>query len=258
MKKTAIYFITTIIVLSCNSQPKSQNTSLLTGDSNVGVIGAPRHLANENVSLSQKASSFTTKNHGIGKVRIVFEFVLYEKKSFSYEILTEPKENCTKTELKLIWNESNNGFVQALNDDIVKIRDYHIDEPYYIILFDCLKTQNGFCEIIVNDQTKETKWIKTSENIIFEPWEVFLKNVVCISQLDSNSNPVRLEPDVNSETIQEQGNQCWEVDEMRGDWVKIKYSELDLDPNEEELSRFRGWLKWKDEESFLIKYYLAV
>jgi hypothetical protein len=258
MKLITLQFLATLVAISCNTQPKNQNTNLLSDNEKIRLNETHITSPEEPIYSSQDTTPFITASYGIGKVKIVYEFALSENKPYSYEILSDPNNHCTKTKVELIWNESNNGYVEAVNDEIVKIRDYHIGEPYYIILFDCLRIQNEFCEIIVNEQTKEKKWIKLSETIRFEPWEVFLKNVVCVSQIDFYSNPVRIEPNESSNILLGQGTQCWAVEEMRGNWIKIKYSEIDLNPEDKELARFRGWIKWRDNNDFLIKYFLAV
>ena len=248
MKTSSAIFLMISFLYSCGSQYSSTKEKEITSSQ------SPNYSNTSNKN-SIDTSAFVKKNYGIGKIRILFENIGSIKK-FTYKLYSEPSLDSEKNEMKLIWNENNNGYVEALNDDIIQIRDYHIDEPYYTILFDCLKEKDGFYQIVTNENSRDTKWIQISETVIFEPWSSFLQNVVCVSQLDTIQNPVRREPNKNSVIISNSDG-CWEVESMEDVWIKVKYSEFDFDLTDPKIKDFHGWIKWRDNDKFLIRYFLA-
>jgi hypothetical protein len=246
--KSAIFLIITILY-SCGSQNSSTKEKEITSSQ----IPNYSNVSNDS---SNDTSAFVNKNYGIGKIRILFENIGSIKR-FTYFLYSQPSLDSEKKEMTLIWNENNNGYVEALNDDKIKIRDYHIDEPYYIILFDCLREKEGFYQIVTNENSRETKWIHASETVIFEPWSVFLQNVVCITQIDTLNNPVRKDPHVNSEILSNSDG-CWKVEIVNEHWVKVKYSDIDFDFSDPKIRDFQGWIRWRDNNNFLISYFLAI
>ena len=243
--------LTALFILTILSGCGSQNSSKKAINSDTIALKSEK-ASNENLI---DTSAFIKKNYGIGKVRLIFDRI-GSIKNFTYSLYSQPSQTSEKKDMKLMWNEDNNGYVEAVNDEIIKIRDYHIDEPYYIILFDCLKEKNGFYEIVINEKTRDTKWIKSSETVIFEPWSVFLQNVVCVSQIDTINNPVRREPHENSEIISNSDG-CWDIENMNDVWIKVKYSEIDFDLSDPKINEFHGWIKWRDNDKFIIHYFLA-
>lgn len=248
MKNKCAIFFGIIILSSCGNQNSSPKEKEINSSQNPNFS----NVSNDN---SIDTSAFSYKNYGIGKIRILFENIGSIKK-FTYILYSQPSLDSEKKEMTLIWNEMNNGYVEALNDDIIKIRDYHIDEPYYIILFDCLKEMNGFYQIVTNENSRETKWIQASATIVFESWPIFLQKVFCVTQIDTLKNPVRKNPDENSEILSNSDG-CWNVESTNGLWIKVKYSEIDYDYSDPKIKDFRGWIKWRDNNNFLITYFLA-
>ena len=217
--------------------------------------------SNENVERRLKivldTSIFCTMNYGVGKVILNFESFMYSKKDYIVNFYDSFESTSVSEQLIIRWIDENNGYVKAFNDEFFSIRDYHIDEPYYIAQFDCLREFDGYYEVIVDETTKRTMWIKATQDITFKPWADFLKGVVCAVQIDTLMNPVRIEPNIES-SICYSKEWCWDIVNIKDQWAQVMFSAIDADLTDEYSREFRGWIKWRDDEEFLIKYYQAI
>lgn len=202
-------------------------------------------------------SSFTLQNYGIGKVILNYESYMYARKEFTIRFLDSIDSQSSKEVLIIKWIEDKGGYVEVAQNDFLSIRDYYFEEPYYKIQFDCIKEVDGYYEVIVNESQKRRMWIKASSDITFITWEEFLKGVVCVSNYDTIANPVRIEPNEDSE-ICFSGDWCWDIVNIQGFWAQVMYSSIDEDLTDEYNREFRGWIKWRDKEKLLVKYFQAI
>ncbi|MFT7197136.1 MAG: hypothetical protein ACI83W_001503 [Marinoscillum sp.] len=202
-------------------------------------------------------SSFTTKYYGIGKVILEFENSITNKQEYLIEFFEQPKESNPTEILSLKWIEDNHGYVAAVGDEFLNIQDYYIDEPNYIAHFNCIERSNGFLKIVVNEESNETRWIKENNNLKLEPWSTYLKTAVCVTQTDFINNPARSEP-IETSKILYDSEMCWEVIDFKGYWIKVKFSEIEMDMAIEKNREFVGWLKWRNDKELLIKYFLSI
>ena len=226
-------------------------------------LGSCRNKSSNSTSLTENSVKNTDtvfyQNKGIGKLIINFEETLFQHQSYVLNFYNyESDSNLIKT-VEIKWNSDNNGFVEIFNAEFIKVKDYYIEEPHYILMFNCLRECNGFYEVVINTETNEKMWIKKEITKVFKPWDKFLKEVVCISALNPNANQIRMKPEDNSGIAMENiEDKCWEVESVYGEWIQVKCSEIDFDLSNEKYKNFNGWLKWRNDKDLLIEYYLAI
>jgi len=199
------------------------------------------------------------KNYGIGKLKVSFENTILNDKAYVLNFYRSDSESELDRKIEISWNDSDGGYVETQNTDFLKVKDFYLEEPHYILMFNYLRESNGFYEVIVNTETKETMWIKKQSTIHVKLWDEFLQSVVCLSASNPEANQVRIEPKEDSNVaIENIKDECWYVSEINGEWIKVECSEIDFDLTDEKYKYFSGWLKWRDENELLIKYYLAI
>lgn len=196
--------------------------------------------------------------YGIGKVVVKFESNLHNDKPYILNFYRSDSENELEKTVEIKWNDNDGGFVMTTNIEFIKVKDFYLEEPHYILMFNCLREINGFYEVIINIDTKETMWIKKQSTIQLKLWDKFLQSVVCLSALDTQTNRIRLKPDDNSKVaIENVKDECWEVIKVKGEWLNIRCFVIDFDMLDEKYKNFNGWLRWRDNNELLIEYYLA-
>jgi hypothetical protein len=127
--------------------------------------------------------------------------------------------------------------------------DYH-----YFILRCKSQTKDAF-EVIINNETGETLWLKKSKWTTFKTWENYLKGMFMIKRVPTSiSNDIRRKPEDNAEENIFTGEECFQVKSMKGNWIEIFTGES----CEEDGSILDyGWIKWRDGNNLLIEYFLT-
>ena len=126
-------------------------------------------------------------------------------------------------------------------------------DGYGHVLFVYHSNQPGWFEIELNSWTKKIAWVKEEEGYTFKAWGEFLtevynieinKTTVIHEKPDANTPPMVFHKDAEVIAIGHKGN--WLQVKERFEWVA---------PPENHQTK-TGWLKWRDEKDFLIKYNL--
>jgi len=127
-----------------------------------------------------------------------------------------------------------------------------LDYDYFI--FRCLKEDNGYYNVIVNNQTGKSYWIKKSAATVFSTYENYLKEMFGVGRL--TAMPIKESPTEASATIKYSGTDCFRVRQMKGDWIEIFTADYcDEDSGKPKIKS--GWIQWKQGNKLLIEYYLT-
>ena len=127
-----------------------------------------------------------------------------------------------------------------------------LDYNYFI--FRCKSQTKDAFEVVVNNKTGETLWLKKSKSTIFKTWENYLKGMFMIKRLPSDHNDIRFNSSENAPENIFTGEECFQVRSMKGDWIEISTGES----CEEDGSILKsGWIKWRDGNKLLIEYFLT-
>ena len=125
--------------------------------------------------------------------------------------------------------------------------------------FRCKSKANGWYEVIVNNRTGKTFWIKKQRFTKFLTWEAFLKSEFVVYRMSRYKQAIRKLPSNVSTKIKYVGEDCFEVKSMKGEWIEIFTSDFcksGYGENKKTILK-SGWIKWKNGNTLLIDYRLA-
>ena len=120
--------------------------------------------------------------------------------------------------------------------------------------FRCKSTTTDWLELIVNNENGMTLWVKRTKATKYLTWEEYLKDMFAVDRLESNKQKIRKMPSDTAAEIKYEGRDCFEVKSLKGDWIEINSTDhCDEGSNTTKIDR--GWIKWKEGDKLLIKYY---
>lgn len=121
------------------------------------------------------------------------------------------------------------------------------------IIFRCKSEERFWIEIIVNNETGESFWLKKTKAIDLNTWDGFLKGAFMISR-NEFPQEIRTQPSNEAKEVQFDGEECFQVKTVKGDWIQI-FTAPHCDDISGNLKS--GWIRWKDENKLLIDYFLT-
>jgi hypothetical protein len=128
---------------------------------------------------------------------------------------------------------------------------------YYIFNLRVIDKNGKWLNVVVNNQTGETMWIKTVTGLNFVTWEKFLLNTTAISGNQNFVIEVKTKPNDESKTLRKLGQkECLESIEIKGDWMRVKTNEI-LDCDDSGKIQEQGWIKWRQNNYLAIEYDLT-
>ena len=129
---------------------------------------------------------------------------------------------------------------------------------YYIFTFRCTKKVGSWCQVYVSNSDKTKYWIRLNKNLLYLNWDKYLNTqATWIGKKTEFSLQVKQFPSESSRTIKMMEKEdCFTVLEVKGDWMKIKTSEI-LDCSSSKHPVKSGWIKWRMDNKLLIDYGLS-
>jgi hypothetical protein len=109
---------------------------------------------------------------------------------------------------------------------------------YDLFFFRTMSQEGEWLEIEINRDSGKTAWVR-KDDVVWQPWSVFLPNVYAIEHLRPQDFPVREEPLNHAAPLPEQPTEPWQVERVEGDWVKLKNS---------------GWLRWRWDGKEMVRF----
>jgi hypothetical protein len=76
-----------------------------------------------------------------------------------------------------------------------------------------------------------------------------MKEAFAVGRIDSKANPLRAKPDAMAKEVNFNGDDCFEVLAMKGDWIKVVLQNHCSNAPKQSVS---GWLRWRDENGCLL------
>ena len=127
---------------------------------------------------------------------------------------------------------------------------------YSSLVFRCLTVKDNWLKVMVNNQTGETLWLKKSNLTTFKDWENYLKEMFGVARLPNQQQKIRSLPTDNSKEIIYQGQDCFQVKSMKGDWIEIFTADYCDESYTDSKTKIKsGWIKWKQINKLLIDYF---
>lgn len=127
----------------------------------------------------------------------------------------------------------------------------------YSILNFCYTRQEGeWVEVVVNEKSGLRRWIRVNEHVVAVPWPKFLLDYTTVVE-PIESVFVRTAPYAESKAIRKTTSQdCFEAMEIKDDWIRIRTSQgLECSEHPEPITT--GWIKWKEGNKLVIRYFLT-
>ena len=92
---------------------------------------------------------------------------------------------------------------------------------YSAFNFRCKTKTKEWLEVVTNNETGKTQWIKNTRFTKFFGWETYLKNMFGVGRIAGSRQPIRKSPANASPVIKYSGGDCFQVRQMKGDWIEI-------------------------------------
>jgi hypothetical protein len=142
--------------------------------------------------------------------------------------------------------------------DLKSVRTWLVPESLWLdynsFVFRCVSKRPGWLQVVVNNKTGKSYWIKSSPYLKFSTWEEFLKQMFSITRSRKFPQTVHAQPSPSTREVNYRVKDCFEVVEMRGDWIKVKQA----GHCEVRDAGFRtGWIRWRRGQSLLVEYFIT-
>jgi hypothetical protein len=130
----------------------------------------------------------------------------------------------------------------------VDFRPYAWDYDDGILLLKCVRQDETYVEVIVNEEFRIRKLIKKTDPVFsFESWENYLLNQAGLD-FDKSLNPPRESPLEDSTPIKFPENTIFNPLKIQGDWMYGSFRKVmgtDV--------KGHGWIKWKINDEIVVQ-----
>ena len=163
-------------------------------------------------------------------------------KNYGFLILKDNAEKDTKV---IIYNKDGSEWRSVTINDSFDVSPEF--SPYYLkaensdLIFKCIKEDNNYYSIVVNEEKNTVKYIKTSD-IKFQ-YQTIEEHIITVFSVGFNpeSNPLHNNANDMSKKDDYDVNQFYYPVKIKGNWLMVR------DDND-----LNHWIKWKDSEGNLI------
>lgn len=122
--------------------------------------------------------------------------------------------------------------------------------------FRCKSKTKNWYQVIVNNESGQTLWIKREKFTKFLTWAVYLKSKFVVERLPNHKQAIRKLPSKDSAKIKYVGEDCFQIRSMKGEWIEVFTSDFcrsGYADNNKTIVK-SGWLRWKNGNTLLINY----
>lgn len=126
----------------------------------------------------------------------------------------------------------------------------HLKLDYQICFFLVKSKANKRLEVVLNKQNGQTAWVRQEQTDLL-PWPMFLTTIHSVEPLDWSTNPVRMSPNNEADVVPNiSPGHILEAKSRSGDWLNVVIS----DENYQTLGR--GWVRWRENGTLVLRYNL--
>ena len=190
---------------------------------------------------------------GIGLIEVDLERDYYGRDLIVYDTKGKPKIIIRVTDNDVTTKVGDKLYSRNDNSNPFKPRFFGSNPDYFSLIFDCTKTTDKYYQVIVDQNTNETGFIKKEDSLFkFETVLEYVNEWTTLGfDFDRTQNPLRQEPFDNSTVISNDDQKkyrIWRAEkiEMKGDWLKVKTKDKE-----------EGWVKWRQGDKIIIRLYFA-
>jgi hypothetical protein len=186
---------------------------------------------------------------GIGVVSVNFD----EKTVIHF--YEKPNSDAPTQTIRFFNDES----IRSWNiEDLDAVRKWLAPESLWLdynsFVFRCRARQAGWLQVIVNNNTGKSYWVKASPVLQFQTWETFLKGMFSVARSKEFPQKILVSPAAGSREVRYRRRDCFDVMSMRGDWIQVTQAGHCENPDK----RFRsGWIRWRRGRTLLIEYFIT-
>lgn len=162
---------------------------------------------------------------------------------------TEPLEH-----VGFVW-DAPHSTIRLSEESPVWLRPDLFSPDYFLFTVRVLTVTDTALEVVVDVESGRTLWMRTHPAVVYKPWAQYLvEDVTGFDRLNAETNPLRASPGPDAPGIpyaSQDGWDCLAVAEVRGDWLRVRRSDLCYS---EDVPPVDGWIRWRDGETLLISY----
>jgi hypothetical protein len=200
------------------------------------------------LSFTTTATAFAQVPLGIGIVEVEFDGKTVVD---SYKT---PTDKTYSKRLEFFDDKSINATnLKNLNEEKNWLKPQSLWIDYYEFHLRCKSSNNGWLEVIVNNENGQTYWLERRGNIKFFTWEEYLKEMFAVGRMPGEAQKIRESPVDNAGEIKYEGIDCFKVRSLRGDWIEIFTS--DYCGADSKMKIKSGWIKWRNGDRIIIELF---
>lgn len=125
---------------------------------------------------------------------------------------------------------------------------------YYYFFMRCTERKGNWFKVIVNNESGKSYWIKKDSQRSFSDWKTFLSGMFGVERPPDHPQKIRTAPADDAPEIAYDGDDCFQVKSIQGDWIEISSADYCDDVQTPIQS---GWIKWRNKDQLLITYFLT-
>lgn len=123
-----------------------------------------------------------------------------------------------------------------------------------VILIRAMDTRDGWTELVVDEETQKTYWIKNKLRI--ESWDDLLLDRIGVTPKNGDQNPLRKSP-YNGESLTKRFDDlCLETVEIIGDWLKVRNVPAPYKGSHCSIEPHVGFIQWRNDKELLVNFVL--
>jgi hypothetical protein len=123
-------------------------------------------------------------------------------------------------------------------------------DGFFDIYLTCKSKKGNWLEVIVNEKTKETLWIKKSKYVKFIKWSKFSKRTRSTLNLKVPRGNIYSSNDTLSKAIEFDSNDEFYVTKQKGNWFQVSNKNSSDKPSNIVVEK--AWVKFKNDFELLI------
>ena len=125
-----------------------------------------------------------------------------------------------------------------------------------IMHFVTLDQQHEWHKVIVDKTSGKMMWILQSPQVKFFKWKDYLTNTTGVERLTPSDNPVYKSIFPLKTLLDFKEQDCLKIVKVKGYWAKVRYNE-EMCPHLNKYNSLpKGWIKWRNDKTMLIRYFL--
>jgi hypothetical protein len=114
---------------------------------------------------------------------------------------------------------------------------FALHPDYYLVVFRCVGRKDGRYEVVVNEATGATKYVRADDTRFrYQSWTQHLLSAFSVD-INPARNPLKAQPASASQTLPYNRDEFYHPHKVHGNWLQVKWGT--------EGSWQYGWVEWK-------------